>query len=102
MKKKIKSTASYVKKHNLSKNDKFNHRIMASDLKKDFNTLIFNDIKTHGKINIPRFEEVVKNITSKFNSINNKTNGILPSSFWKFFCKSIIEDKRSLFFSNAS
>lgn len=96
---KIMSTLDYVKKYELSANDKFNHATFANDLRKDFNKLLTNDIRKNGRITEARFNGAVMSIKDKLNAINNKVNGkIETDKFFNFFFATVIGPKKDSFF----
>jgi len=92
------STRDYVKKHNLTESDKFNHAIFVKDLKKDFNKLITNNIRRKGIISETDFNTDVKSIKDKFDAINNKTNGIISNKLFDYFFATVVIPKRNSFF----
>jgi hypothetical protein len=94
----IKNTKSYITKYKLNKNDKLDHKSFVRDLKCDFNALLTNSIRRTGNMTPAKFEDVVRGIKLKFNSISNKTAGILPEGLWKYFYATVIMTKKESFF----
>jgi hypothetical protein len=88
-------TKEYIKKYELNKNDKFNHKEFISDLTFDFITLLEVG---KAKENIKGFENAVRAIRMKWDSINNKTIGQLPEKLWKYFFATVIAKMREQLF----
>lgn len=77
----------YVKKYNLDKTNKFNHTDFVFDITNDFISLLeLNKAEN----NIKGFENSLRCIKMKFDSISNKTLGVFPEKLWGFFFASVV------------
>lgn len=85
----------YVKKYELSKDDKFNHKEFVSDLTIDFLSLL-----EVGKAreNIKGYENAVNAIRMKWDGIDKKTRGQLPEKLWGYFYATVIAKMREQLF----
>ena len=81
------TTKEYVKKYRLNESDKFNHSNFCEDLANEFICLLEYNKATD---NIKGFDNAVRCIRMKFDSISNKTLGILPETLWKYFFATVI------------
>jgi hypothetical protein len=90
-------TQEYVRKYKLNESDKFDTSEFVADLTNDFIGLI-EWFKLKSAFQYPHFQECVKQIRQKWDSINNKTAGELPERLWNCFYITVIdESERELF-----
>ncbi len=84
-------TKDYIEKYKLNISDKFNHAEFVQDLASEFIALLevnkAND-------NIKGFDNAVRAIRMKFDAINNKTVGELPTKLWNYFFATVIAKLR--------
>lgn len=81
------TTKEYVNKYGLHLSDKFNHSEFCQDLASEFICLLeYNKAND----NIKGFENAVRCIRMKFDSISNKTLGVLPEKLWNYFFATVI------------
>ncbi len=83
------TTAQYVKKYNLRESDRFSHPEFISDFTLDFISLV-EWFKSKSAWQYPHFQECIKQIRQKWDSINNKTAGELPESLWGYFYATVV------------
>lgn len=83
------TTAQYVKKYNLRESNQFSHPEFVSDLTIDFISII-EWFKAKSSWQYPHFQECVKQIRQKWDSINNKTAGELPEKLWGYFWATVV------------
>lgn len=90
----------YVDKYNLDKSDRFSHPDFVADLTFDFMTLLEFQQQS-GVWNYAKFQNCVKEIRQKFDSISNKTIGTgLPEKIWKYFFASVVVPIRDEMFGD--
>ena len=81
----------YIKKYLLTDpGTNFSHNHFIDDIKMDFMTLFEITFNSDGVANIAGFENTVRAIRQKWDSINAKTGGVLPVKLWNFFYASFI------------
>lgn len=84
----------YVKKYRLNESSRFDHDLFIKDMKMDFMNLFEVTLDFSGKANIGGYENTVRAIRQKWDSINAKTGGALPEKLWKYFYASFIAKTR--------
>ena len=81
------NTKEYISKYKLNLSDKFNHSDFTKDLASDFIALLelnkAND-------NLKGFDNALRCIRMKFDSISNKTLGVIPEKLWNYFFATIV------------
>jgi hypothetical protein len=89
----------YVKKYNLENSEYFDHSSLVSDLTIDFQSLIEFQ-KTVGQYSYSHFENIVKQIHQKFNSISLKSKMVQDkwNNLWNFFYASVVVKVRDVDF----
>ncbi len=81
----------YIKKYKLTDSDsRFSHNNFIDDIKMDFMTMFEITFNSDGVANIAGFENTVRAIRQKWDSINAKTAGALPDKLWNYFYASFI------------
>lgn len=90
----------YVKKYNLNTSNKFNHNEFIKDLTTDFLSLLEIGKTKSGEFVLSGFENTIRAIRQKWDSINNKTVGGLPEKLWKYFYASVICKMREELFAD--
>jgi DnaJ-class molecular chaperone len=88
----------YVSKYSLDKTESFNHRDFISDLTSDFLATI-QYLQSVNQLPLSRFDTVVKEMRSKWDSISIKCKGEgLPEFLWDhFYINVIMSTKENLF-----
>ncbi len=81
------TTNDYVKKYKLSVSDKFNHSDFVQDLSNDFIALL--EINKAND-NLKGFDNALRCIRMKFDSISNKTAGVLYEKLWGYFFATVV------------
>lgn len=81
----------YVSKYHMDVNENFDHSMFVADLTVDFQSVIEYQ-KTVGQYSLSHFENIVKQIKQKFDSISYKSKmGIEKwDKLWKFFYASVV------------
>lgn len=81
----------YIKKYNIEIFDHFDHSMFVADLTVDFQTQVEYQ-KSVGQYTFSHFENIVKQIKQKFDSISNKSKMSIEKwdKLWKFFYASIV------------
>lgn len=81
----------YIKKYHLiDSTSKFSHNQFVDDIKMDFMTMFEITFNSDGEANIAGFENTVRAVRQKWDSINAKTAGALPDKLWNFFYAAFI------------
>lgn len=88
----------YIKKYKLLEVKKFNHNDFVNDIKMDFMNLFEVTFDFSGKANILGFENTVRAIRQKWDSINAKTGGVIPDKLWNYFFASFVAPTRDAMF----
>lgn len=88
----------YIKKYKLDNSSKFNHTDFVNDMKMDFMNLFEITLDYSGSANINGYENTVRAIRQKWDSINAKTGGYVPEKLWKYFYASFIAKTREEMF----
>jgi hypothetical protein len=81
------TTKEYVTKYELNLSDKFNHSEFVQDLASDFIAIL--EINKAND-NIKGFENALRCIRMKFDSVNNKTIGVIPEKLWNYFFATVV------------
>lgn len=90
----------YVRKYGLDKSTNFDHNEFIQDLTTDFLTLLEVGKTASGKYVLAGFENTVRAIRQKWDSISNKTSGELPDKLWNYFYATVICKMREELFPN--
>lgn len=81
------TTKEYVNKYKLDVSDRFSHSDFFQDLASEFICLLeYNKAND----NLKGFDNAVRCIRMKFDSISNKTVGVLPEKLWNYFFATVI------------
>jgi hypothetical protein len=88
----------YIKKYKLDTSSRFNHEDFVNDMKIDFMNLFEITFDYSGKANIAGYENTVRAIRQKWDSINAKTGGAVPDKLWNYFYASFIAKTREELF----
>jgi len=85
------TSKEYVQKYRLNVSDKFNHSEFCQDLASEFICLLeYNKAND----NLKGFDNALRCIRMKFDSINNKTVGELPEKLWNYFFATVVSKLR--------
>lgn len=90
-------TLEYVRKYNLMQNAQFDHSSFIFDLAVDFEALLQYQKEKASEFTLAIFEQTVKQIRQKWDSISNKTAGELPESLWGYFYATVVVKQREAY-----
>lgn len=91
-------TKDYIDKHELHRNDQFDHKEFTADLTNEFFSLLEVGKNKEGQLNIKGYENAVNCIRRKWDAVNNKTVGQLPEKLWSYFYATVIAKMREELF----
>lgn len=90
-------TQEYIAKYRLNadREHHFNYQQFVADLTQDFEALLETG---NARSNIKGYENAVRAIRMKWDAINNKTVGELPSGLWNYFYATVVARRKKELF----